>query len=146
MCLFNFSENCRFLICLLRGHRFERYADDSIILCRSKSSAKRVCTSVTKFVEKELHLSVNRDKTGVGYIRGMKYLGYSFYFAKSKCRLCVHKKTKDKFKRKLKSLTGRSNGMGYARRKELLWQPLQEVLEESKDSLCEPTEMRHTER
>lgn len=112
-----------------RGHRFVRYADDSMILCKSKKSAERVCASITEFVEKELHLTVNREKTEVGYIRGMKYLGYSFYFTKGKCRLCVHKKTKDKFKRKVKSLTGRSNGMGYAQRKEVLWQTFRGWLE-----------------
>ena len=112
-----------------RGHRFVRYADDSMILCKSKRSAERVCASITEFVEKELHLTVNREKTEVGYIRGMKYLGHSFYFTKGKCRLCVHKKTKDKFKRKVKSLTGRSNGMGYARRKEVLWQTFRGWLE-----------------
>lgn len=105
-----------------RGHCFVRYADDSMILCKSKRSAKRVCASITKFVEKELHLIVNREKTEVGYIRGMNFLGYSFYFMKGKCRLCVHKKAKEKFKRKVKTLTGRSNGMGYARRKEILHQ------------------------
>ena len=105
-----------------REHRFVRYADDSMILCKSKRSAERVCVSITAFVEKELHLIVNHDKTEVGYIRGMKYLGYSFYFTKGKCRLCVHKTTKDKLKRKVKSLTGRSNGMGYGQRKEVLWQ------------------------
>lgn len=112
-----------------RGHRFVRYADDSMILCKSKRSAERVCASITEFVENELHLTVNREKTEVGYIRGMKYLGHSFYFTKGKCRLCVHKKTKDKFKRKVKSLTGRSNGMGYARRKEVLWQTFRGWLE-----------------
>lgn len=112
-----------------RGHRFVRYADDSMILCKSKRSAERVCSSITEFVEKELHLTVNREKTEVGYIRGMKYLGHSFYFTKGKCRLCVHKKTKDKFKRKVKSLTGRNNGMGYAQRKEVLWQTFRGWLE-----------------
>lgn len=112
-----------------RGHRFVRYADDCMILCKSKRSAERVCASITEFVEKELHLTVNREKTEVGYIRGMKYLGYSFYFTKGKCRLCVHKKTKDKFKRKVKSLTGRSNGMGYAQREEVLWQTFRGWLE-----------------
>lgn len=112
-----------------RGHRFVRYADDSMILCKSKRSAERVCASITEFVEKELHLTVNREKTEVCYIRGMKYLGHSFYFTKGKCRLCVHKKTKDKFKRKVKSLTGRSNGMGYAQRKEVLWQTFRGWLE-----------------
>ena len=112
-----------------RGHRFVRYADDSMILCERKRSAERVCASITEFVEKELHLTVNREKTEVGYIRGMKYLGHSFYFTKGKRRLCVHKKTKDKFKRKVKSLTGRSKGMGYAQRKEVLWQTFRGWLE-----------------
>lgn len=112
-----------------RWHRFVRYADDSMILCKSKKSAERVCVSITEFVEKELHLVVNHDKTEVGYIRGMKYLGYSFYFTKGKCRLCVHKRTKANFKRKVKSLTGRSNGMGYAQRKEVLWQTFRGWLE-----------------
>ena len=78
-----------------RGHCFVRYADDSMILCKSKRSAERVCSSITDF---------------------------SFYFTKGKCRLYVHKTTKEKFKRKVKSLTRRSNSMGYAQRKEILWQ------------------------
>ena len=50
----------------------------------------------------------------------MKYLGYSFYINKGKCLLTVHPKTKAKMRRRLKELTGRSNGMGYAKRKEEL--------------------------
>ena len=34
----------------------------------------------------------------------------------------AYKTTKEKFKRKVKSLTRRSNSMGYAQRKEILWQ------------------------
>ena len=107
-----------------RGHRFVRYADDSLILCKSKRTAKRVSESVSRFVEKKLLLKVNREKTEVGYIRGMKYLGYSFHVMRGKCRLCVHKKTKAKFKRKLKMLTDRSNGMGYEKRKLILHQTI----------------------
>ena len=62
-----------------RGHPFVRYADDSLIFCRSKRGAERVCDGITKFIEKKLHLKVNREKTEVGYARGMKFLGYSFY-------------------------------------------------------------------
>jgi len=50
----------------------------------------------------------------------MKYLGYSFYVNKGKCRLGIHAKTKTKLKAKLKELTGRSNGMGYEQRKTAL--------------------------
>ena len=62
-----------------RGHPFVRYADDSIIFCKCRRGAERVCDGLTAFIERELHLKVNRDKTEVGYVMGMKYLGYSFY-------------------------------------------------------------------
>ena len=50
-----------------------------IVICKSKRGAERVCESLTRFIEKKLHLKVNREKTEVGYVRGMKFLGYSFY-------------------------------------------------------------------
>jgi len=112
-----------------RGHCFVRYADDSLILCKSKRSAQRVKESITKFVEHKLHLKVNCEKTEVGYIRGMKYLGYSFYVTRGKCRLCLHSKTYSKFKRKIKTLTKRSNGMGYDRRKLILHQTIRGWME-----------------
>ena len=62
-----------------RGHPFVRYADDSLIFCRSKRGAERVCDGITKFIERKLHLKVNREKTEVGIAREMKLLGYSFY-------------------------------------------------------------------
>ena len=62
-----------------RGHPFVRYADDSLIFCKSKRGAERVCEGITKYIEKKLHLKVNREKTEVGNARGMKFLGYSFY-------------------------------------------------------------------
>ena len=62
-----------------RGHPFVRYADDSLIFCKSRRGAERVCEGLTKFIEKTLHLKVNLDKTEVGYVRGMKYLGHTFY-------------------------------------------------------------------
>lgn len=103
-----------------RGHPFVRYADDSMIFCRSKSAAKQTRESITRFIEGKLHLKVNREKTVVSYFRGVKYLGYSFYISKGRCELCVHPKSKIKLKARLKELTGRSNGMGYERRKQKL--------------------------
>ena len=103
-----------------RGLPFVRYADDSMIFCKSKRAAKRVKESVTRFVEGKLHLKVNRDKTVVSYVQGVKYLGYSFYVMKNKCQLTVHPKAKAKMKAKLKELTSRSNGWGYAKRKQKL--------------------------
>lgn len=108
-----------------RGHRFVRYADDCLIFCKSKKACLRVKESITKFIESELYLRVNKEKTTVGYIRGKKFLGYSFYKGKEKWRLCVHPKSYDKLKNRLKEITSRSNGKGYAERKELLWYCIQ---------------------
>ena len=56
----------------------------------------------------------------MSYVRGVKYLGYSFYVMKGKCQLTVHPKSKAKMKSRLKELTSRSNGWGYAKRKQML--------------------------
>jgi len=102
----------------LRGHPFVRYADDAMIFCKSKRAARRVKSSITRFIEGKLFLKVNREKTVVSYVRGVKFLGYSFYVNKGKCLLAVHPKTK--LKAKLKELTSRSNGWGYELRKQKL--------------------------
>ena len=99
---------------------FVRYADDSMIFCKSKRAAMRVKESITKFIEGKLYLKVNKEKTVVSYVRGVKYLGYSFYVSKGKCQLTVHPKSKAKMKAKLKELTNRSNGWGYTKRKQKL--------------------------
>ena len=96
------------------------YADDSMIFCKSKRAAMRVKESITRFIENTLYLKVNKEKTVVSYVRGVKYLGYSFYVMKGKCQLTVHPKSKAKMKSKLKELTSRSNGWGYAKRKQKL--------------------------
>ena len=99
---------------------FVRYADDSMIFCKSKRAARRVKESITRFIERTLYLKVNKEKTVVSYVRGVKYLGYSFYVMKGKCRLTVHPKSKSKIKSRLKELTNRSNGWGYMKRKQKL--------------------------
>lgn len=93
-----------------RGHPFVRYADDCMIYCKSKRAAERTKKSITHFIETKLYLSVNRDKTTVGNVRGMKFLGYSFYVSRGECRLSVHPKSIRKMKTRLKELTSRSNG------------------------------------
>ena len=103
-----------------RGLPFVRYADDSMIFCKSKRAARRVKESITRFIEGTLYLKVNKEKTVVSYVQGVKYLGYSFYVMKGKCRLTVHPKSKAKMKSRLKELTNRSNGWGYVKRKHKL--------------------------
>lgn len=62
-----------------RGHRFVRYADDCLILVRSNRATERVRDSIANFVEQKLFLKVNKKKTFMGALSGMKFLGYTFY-------------------------------------------------------------------
>jgi len=103
-----------------RGHRFVRYADDLVILCKSKRSAERTLTNIIPFIENELFLRVNKEKTVVAYISNIKFLGYSFYIYRKEGRLRLHPKTITKMIARIKELTSRSNGWGDARRKETL--------------------------
>ncbi len=103
-----------------RGHRFVRYADDMVILCKSKRSAERTLTNIIPYIEGKLFLKVNREKTKVAHISGIKFLGYSFYEKEGKGRLRLHPKSLSKMKERIKTLTSRSNGWGDARRKEAL--------------------------
>jgi group II intron reverse transcriptase/maturase len=105
-----------------RGHRFVRYADDLVILCKSKRSAERTLSNIVPYIENKLFLKVNREKTTAAYIRDIKFLGYSFYVFRGVCRLRVHRNSIAKMKERIKTLTSRSNGWGYARRKEALRQ------------------------
>ena len=59
-----------------RGHRIVRYADDILILCRSRSAAEHAREVATDILEGELRLTVNAEKTHLVHAsRGVKFLG-----------------------------------------------------------------------
>ena len=96
-----------------RGHRFVRYADDMVILCKSKASAKQTLEHIVPYIERKLFLKVNREKTVVASIQSIKFLGYGFRFAREGVRMRVHKKSIAKLKEKVRKLTARNDGKGY---------------------------------
>jgi len=100
-----------------RGHKFVRYADDMLIFCKSKRAAERTLNNITPYIEDKLFLKVNREKTVVSYVRGVKFLGYSFRVSKGVAHLYVHPKSVTKMKAKIRELTNRSNGWGNDYRK-----------------------------
>ncbi len=103
-----------------RGHKFVRYADDCMILCKSRRSAQRTLESITKFIEGKLFLKVNREKTSVIHISKAKYLGYGFYRYKGKCRFKVHAKSQAKMKNRLRAITNRSKAISNEERPQIL--------------------------
>ena len=90
-----------------RGHQFCRYADDLIILVKSKRAGERVMKSVTSFLEKNLKVQVNRDKSKVGSAESSTFLSFTFHLK----RPTVSRKAFVNFKNELKRLTGRSWGV-----------------------------------
>ena len=99
-----------------RGHRFVRYADDCMIFCKSRKSAERTLENIIPFIEGKLFLKVNRKKTEVAHISKVKYLGYTFYSDKGRCRFRVHAKSVVKMRNKIRELTDRNKGISNAER------------------------------
>lgn len=96
-----------------RGLDFVRYADDLIIMDGSRQAADRVMKSVTRFIEEKLGLEVNAEKSKVDKPKGIKYLGFGFYFDSfaKVYKAKPHPKAVAKFKAQMKKLTGRSWGV-----------------------------------
>ena len=97
-----------------RGLDFVRYADDCIIMVGSRQAAERVMKSITRYVEEKLGLKVNAAKSKIDKPKGIKYLGFGFYydsFAKE-YRARPHAESVAKFKEKMKKFTCRRWGVG----------------------------------
>ena len=94
-----------------RGLRFVRYADDCLIMVRSEKASNHIMESVTRYIENKLGLKVNVEKSKVARPNNIKYLGFGFYNKKGTWRPKPHLKSLQKFERKLKDITSRSNGM-----------------------------------
>ena len=90
-----------------RGHKFVRYADDMVIFCKSKASAKQTLEHIIPFIEGKLFLKVNREKTTVAYAGKIKFLGYGFYKGRKGFGLRVHRKAQAKMRKRVKELTSR---------------------------------------
>ena len=97
-----------------RGLRFVRYADDFAIFAKSRRSAERILTSVTRFVTDKLRLVVNQEKSRVVRQEEFEFLGFTFH--KSRATIQVSAKSLQRFKHRIREVTGRSRGISMDRR------------------------------
>ena len=97
-----------------RGHAFCRYADDCNIYVHTQRSGERVMSSVTRFLEKRLKLTVNQAKSAVDRPWKRKFLGYSVT-SNLEPRLKVAPESVKRFKGKLKALFRRGRGRNVGR-------------------------------
>lgn len=104
-----------------RGHRYVRYADDFSIYLKSNRAARRVGNGIFKYLRDELHLPINKEKSGIRKPLQFELLGYAFVSsyergAKGKYQLVVSKKKWNSLKQRLKSLTRKTNPMSFDER------------------------------
>jgi len=94
-----------------RQHRFARYADDGVILVKSKRAGLRVMASITRYLGK-LRVTVNTDKSKVVRVQDCSFLGFTFKGRKATATV----KALTGFKRRMRRLTGRSWGISMSDR------------------------------
>ena len=87
-----------------RSHRFARYADDFIVLVKSRRAGERVMGSLKRFLESRLKLRINQEKSRVVPTDQATFLGFTFRGTKIRWS----EKAFREFKRRVKELTGRS--------------------------------------
>lgn len=96
-----------------RGVKVIRYADDIVILAKSKRAGERLLESSKRFLEGKLKLHMNTEKSkvvSVYSIRNFKFLGFALGKGRNGVYIRVHAKSLKKAKQKLKELTSRSQG------------------------------------
>ncbi|MEG0097719.1 MAG: group II intron reverse transcriptase/maturase [Romboutsia sp.] len=88
--------------------RIVRYADDILIFAKTKAQAGKFRAMATEFLETDLKLKVNEEKTHIANINdGVAYLGFII----KKRYMLIHPKRIAKFKDKVRRLTPRNSGL-----------------------------------
>jgi len=97
-----------------RGLQFARYADDCNIYVRSRRAGSRVMESLARFITTKLKLKVNAEKSAVARPWERKFLGFSFTNASVPKRR-IAPKAVERFKKRVRELTGRTRGVSIER-------------------------------
>lgn len=95
----------------LHGLHNVRYADDVSIYVGSQRSSERVLQSIPKYIEEELLLKVNVEKSKVSRPGRSTLLGFTFGKRKSGRCPYVSSKSKQRIKEKIKRVTNRRKRM-----------------------------------
>ncbi len=90
------------------GYKFVRYADDFVVLTKTRRQVEKALEVVTYCIEEDLGLQLSPEKTYITrFGRGFKYLG--FYVSAFTVRM--GSKAEDRFKDKIRKLTIRNRNL-----------------------------------
>jgi len=91
-----------------KGYKFVRYADDFVIMCRTKRQAESALDFATGVIEEELQLELSKEKTHISQAKdGFDFLGFTITSRK----FTMREKSMEKFKTKVKDVTKRSHNL-----------------------------------
>jgi len=91
-----------------KGYKFVRYADDFVVLTKTKRQVERALEVVTDCIENDLGLQLSPEKTHITtFGQGFKYLG--FYVSAFTVRM--GSKAEERFKDKIRKLTIRNRNL-----------------------------------
>jgi hypothetical protein len=96
-----------------RGVKVVRYADDIVVLAKSKRAAERLLESCRKYLEGKLKLMMNEQKSRVVNVlalKNFKFLGFALGKNRDGIYIRVHCKSLAKAKDRLRLLTKRNQG------------------------------------
>ena len=93
-----------------RGHRFCRYADDCNIYVQSLAAGERVMASLTKYLEEQLQLRVNRAKSAVASVTERKFLGHRLLEDGTQT---IAPKSLDRARDRVREITRRNRGVSF---------------------------------
>lgn len=103
----------------VKGMRAVRYADDAVLFTKSRKAAERLLKWVSSFIEKDLLLHVNQEKTKILHVGSpnVQFLGFTFTTSVAKKKRekfphikyfpVVHRKKRAKLKEKLRQILDR---------------------------------------
>ncbi len=90
-----------------KGQAFVRYADDFVILCKTRSEAERAL-ELTQELLAEMQLQTSPEKTHICHFKeGFNFLGFTISSWGTNMRV----KSKEKFKNKIREITKRSHNL-----------------------------------
>ena len=91
-----------------QGYKFVRYADDFVILCRSKDEADKALLFVKHIIEDKLRLELSKEKTKIAHLSdSFNFLGFTFKHRSLK--MCD--KAVEKFKDRIRNATIRCHNL-----------------------------------